>query len=320
MEPTDNPTRETSTSSALPVTKQVVYIVPEDGIIGRSRDEIDLITLCQSVWSGRWFVVGITALFTIASIAYALLATEWYRAEVLLAPAEEKSTLGLAAQLGGLANLAGITVGGGGTVEPVAVLKSRSFAKEFIEDLELLTLIFAEDWDSSAQRWKSKDPTDWPDIRDAVKYFDENIRSVREDALTGLVTLVIEWEDPEVASDWANLLVERLNDRMRQRALIDAESNVAYLEAELNRTSLVTLQQSIGRLLESEVQKLMLARGNEEFAFRVIDPAEPPKRRVWPKRTLIVLLSTFVGGVFAITVVLLRNAFLRGKRVLPLPQ
>jgi LPS O-antigen subunit length determinant protein (WzzB/FepE family) len=153
-----------------------------------------------------------------------------------------------------------------------------------------------------------------------VKYFDENIRSVREDALTGLITLVIEWEDPEVASEWANLLVERLNDRMRQRALIDAESSVAYLESELNRTSLVTLQQSIGRLLESEVQKLMLARGNEEFAFRVIDPAEPPKRRVWPKRTLIVLLSTFVGGVFAITVVLLRNAFLRGKRVLPLPQ
>src|SRR5690606_2767647 len=110
-----------------------------------------------------------------------------------------------------------------------------------------------------------------------IRYFDDNVRSISEDDETGLVTLTVEWIDPEIAAEWANILVERLNERMRRRALLEAESNVGYLQEELAKTGVVTLQQSISRLLESELQKLMLARGNEEFAFRVIDRAQVPK-------------------------------------------
>jgi uncharacterized protein involved in exopolysaccharide biosynthesis len=74
----------------------------------------------------------------------------------------------------------------------------------------------------------------------------------------------------------------------------------------------VTLQQSIGRLLESELQKLMLARGNEEFAFRVIDAASPPKERVRPKRALIAVVGTMLGGMLAVLIVFLSHA-IRGK-------
>jgi LPS O-antigen subunit length determinant protein (WzzB/FepE family) len=94
--------------------------------------------------------------------------------------------------------------------------------------------------------------------------------------------------------------VVRLNERLRERALREAETNVAFLRAELAQTSVVTLQQSIGRLLESELQKLMLARGNEEFAFRVIDAASPPKQRVRPKRAQIAILGTILGGMLAV--------------------
>jgi uncharacterized protein involved in exopolysaccharide biosynthesis len=292
------------------VPQRVVYVMPQDSVMIPAEDQIDLVQLWQTVWRGKWMIIAITAVFALAAIAYALLATEWYRADVLLAPAEEKSTQGLAAQLGGLASLAGISVGGGSTVEPIAVLKSREFAREFIEELGLLTVLLADDWDAEAQSWKDSNPAKWPDIRDAVKVFDENVRSVREDARTGLVTLSVQWKDPELAAEWANLLVKRLNDRMRKRALREAEANVNYLQRELGATNLVTLQQSIGRLLESELQKLMLARGSEEFSFRVIDRADPPKRRSSPKRTLIVVLATILGGIFATLVVIFRSVAL----------
>jgi uncharacterized protein involved in exopolysaccharide biosynthesis len=100
----------------------------------------------------------------------------------------------------------------------------------------------------------------------------------------------------------------RLNERMRAQALKEAETNVAFLQTELGRTSVVTLQQSIGRLLESELQKLMLARGNEEFAFRVIDAASPPKERVRPKRALIAVMGTVLGGLLAVFGVFLLHA------------
>ena len=159
----------------------------------------------------------------------------------------------------------------------------------------LLPVFFANKWDMQGGRWKSADAADWPDTRDGVKYFDEKVRSIQDDKKTGLITLAVEWKDAKLAADWANLLVDRVNDDLRARALREAESNVAYLQRELSGATIVTLQQSIGRLLDSELQKLMLARGKKEFAFRVIDRAETPKWRYRPQRALIVSFAFFLG-------------------------
>lgn len=288
--------------------ERLVYVMPEQGFGGTAEDEISLRELWDILWRGKWIIIAVTALFSVASVAYALLATEWYRAEVLLAPAEERSVQGLGGQLGGLAALAGVSVGGGGSAEPVAVLKSREFARAFIEDFDLVPVFFHEEWDEAGGTWLGDDPDEWPEIRDAIEHFHEKVLKVTEARDSGLVTLAIEWTDPEAAAAWASELVFRLNKRMRAHALKEAETNVAFLQMELGQTSVVTLQQSIGRLLESELQKLMLARGNEEFAFRVIDPAFPPKERVWPRRALIMFLGTMVGGMLSGLGVVLRQA------------
>ena len=273
-----------------------------------SEEEIRLAELWNIVWSGKWRIIGVTFVFAVLSVVYALVATEWFRAEALLAPAEERNVTPLQTQLGGIAALAGLSIGSGDTVEAVATLKSRDFAREFIEDHGLLTVLFADDWDAAGQRWLADDPREQPDMRDAVQYFHDHILRVSEDRATSLVTLAIEWTDPVVAAEWASVLVDRLNARMRERALEEAETNVTYLQEELAKTNVVTLQQAVGRLLESELQKLMLARGTQEFAFRIIDSAEPPKQRVRPKRTLVAIFGTLAGGVVGLIWVFLGHA------------
>jgi uncharacterized protein involved in exopolysaccharide biosynthesis len=99
---------------------------------------------------------------------------------------------------------------------------------------------------------------------------------------------------------------------LRERTLKEAEANVVYLQTEMATTNVVTLQQAVGRLVESELQKLMLARGTQEFAFRIIDPAQPPDRRFRPKRVLIVMVGTVVGGLLSLIGVFLGQA-LRGS-------
>jgi len=279
---------------------RLVYVLPDNLVAGQSNDEINLGELWSIVWQGKWIIVCIGALFAAVSVSYALLATEWYRAEVLLAPAEERSTQGISSQFGSLASLAGISIGGRGTAEPIAVLRSREFARDFIQDLDLMPVLFAEEWDVEAQRWKTEDAKEKPDIRDGVRILREDLIRVDQDSQTGLVILTVEWTDPDVAALWTSLLVARLNDRMRRQALEEAETNVAYLQSELSDVSVVAIQQSIGRLLEAELQKLMLARGSEEFSFRVIDSAIPPKKRSRPNRVLIVVLGTIFGGVLGI--------------------
>ncbi|MCC5888301.1 MAG: hypothetical protein JJT88_17850 [Gammaproteobacteria bacterium] len=296
--------------------ERLVYVVPREAL-GREADEISLLDLWNILWDGKWLGIAITGVVTIAAVIYALLATEIYRAEMLLAPAEERSTQGLAGQMGGLsglATLAGISVGGGGNAEPLAVLKSRGFLREFIEARDLMPVLFPDQWDEERGRWIVAAGDEEPDIRDGVRLLQEGVLSVSEEAGTGLVTVSVEWTDPDTAAEWANDLVARLNVRMRQRALVDAEQNVTYLQEQLAASSLVTLQQSIGRLLETELQKLMLARGNEEFAFRVLDPADAPKNRVRPNRTLIVALAMIAGGMLSLLVIFVRHA-VRSRKI-----
>ena len=292
---------------------RVVYVIPDDMGRQSNDDAIDLARLWNIVWQNKWLITGVTAVFAVASIAYALTLTHWYRSEVLLAPADEQTmNTGIAGQLGSLVGLAGISIGGGGSIEALAILRSRDFTRAFIEEQELLAVLFADKWDAESQSWLDEDSAEWPDYGDGVRYFDDNLRRISEDRETGLVTVAVEWTDPELAARWVELLVQRLNDYMRSRALKEAQANVDYLQAELAVTTVVALQQAVGRLLEREHQKLMLARGNEEFAFRVIDSAEVPETPSRPNRRLMVIVATIFGGIISVFFVLARN-FVRDR-------
>jgi uncharacterized protein involved in exopolysaccharide biosynthesis len=269
-----------------------------------------------TLWRGRWLILGFIVGFGCLSVASALLATEWYEAEVVLTPASTKNTQGLANVLGSLAGglgvgLADVTVGSPNTAEPIGVLKSREFARQFIEEQGLLHVLLADKWDAKAGHWKQTNPKKQPDMRDAVRYFDKHVLSVREDKRTGLVTVDIEWKSADAAASWANIIVDRLNEQMRARALAEAQAHVDYLRNELAQTNVVAVQQAISKLLETEMQKVMVARGNKQFAFRVVDPAAVPKWRSSPRRTVEVALGVLAGGLAGLFAVLVRES-LRG--------
>ena len=176
-----------------------------------------------------------------------------------------------------LAGLAGVNLNDeNNTDESLGVLKSRDFAREFIEDQRLLHVLLWKDWNAKAGRWKESDRQHQPDIRDAIRYFDESILIVNEDRKTGLVTLGIRWTNPVTAAAWANTIVDRLNSQMRARALTQGEANIDYLRQEMASTTQMNVQAAISQLIETELQKVMIARSNKEFAFQVIDHAEVP--------------------------------------------
>ena len=56
--------------------------------------EHDLDGLVQLMWRGRRLALLVTLLFVLAGTAYALLASKWYRGEVLLLPASTDATSG----------------------------------------------------------------------------------------------------------------------------------------------------------------------------------------------------------------------------------
>ncbi len=293
--------------------ERLVYVTAGQAFSGEADERISLRHAWNILWRGKVVVIAVTAIFALGSIAYALLAQEVYRAEVLLMPETQKSSADFGGQLGSLAALAGVNVGESGTVESMAVLRSRKFAQDFIKQYDLVPVFFAEDWDAVNERWLIEAPAEQPDVRDGIKFFHEEVLQVSEERSTGLVTLAVEWGDPDVAAEWASMLVQLLNDRLRERALQEAQTNVDYLQSEMANTTLFNMQASIGRLLEVELQKLMLAKGNEEFAFKVVDPATPPKERVRPKRAWTVIIGTILGGLLGVFTVLVLHSWRAGN-------
>jgi len=277
------------------------FVMVESGP-SSDEDEVDLFELIRTLLHAWKIIVGITILCTGLAVAYALYVPEVFKAETLLAPAQEEksgssSTL---SQFGGLAAMAGVSIPSDSNVEQViATLNSRKFLRTYINQNKLIPVLFDEIWDADNQAWMVPSVKNEPTEQKAIESFKACL-SVDEEKKSGLITLSISWKNPEVAAQWANDLVKQLNEQLREQAIADSKKRVGYLEQELAKTTLQDMRAVLYNLLESEKQKAMLANVNEDFALEVIDPALAPEKREKPKRKLIVAIGAICGGFFGI--------------------
>ncbi|ORJ58778.1 GNVR domain-containing protein [Geothermobacter hydrogeniphilus] len=274
-------------------------------------DEIDLFALAQVVWCGRKILICWFLLFAMVSAGVSLMLPDIFRAEVLLAPAQqdEKSNLpGTLGSLSGLASLAGISLGGKSSDEAVAILQSREFLWDFVKRHKLLPKLFPDDWDSTKKKWSDPDPEDQPGLWDAYRLLAEDgVINLVTEKDSDLLRLQLEWPDPVLAAEWANMLVQDLNTYLRQREILSSQKNLKYLQDELQRVVTVEQRQALFSLISQEQQKAMLANTQEEFVFRVLDKASPPDKKAKPKRALIVVIASLLGGFLGLLFLFVRE-------------
>jgi len=106
---------------------------PNRDLGGIDGEPVDLRQLTATVWSGKWFIVGVTALITLVALAWATLSTPVYRADALVRIEPNR-----AAQLE-------ISTIGGGMRRPlslladaeIAVIRSRSVLGEVVDSAGL---------------------------------------------------------------------------------------------------------------------------------------------------------------------------------------
>lgn len=211
-------------------------------------------------------------------------------------PADSSGGSDLSGSVAGLAALAGVNLGdeSGNTEEAIAILESRLFVRDFIVEKVPLSALFPDDWDASAQTWRQELESP-PTLNDGVRYFLEDVMVVRRLTKGQALKIGITWRDRELAAQWANELIDRLNATMRERALQSAEQSLSYLRSELERVTVVEVRQGIFGLIEEQVKRVMLANVTPQFAFKIIDPAVAPDEDDYHSPRLILML---LGGVF----------------------
>ncbi|HHC6478573.1 TPA: Wzz/FepE/Etk N-terminal domain-containing protein [Vibrio parahaemolyticus] len=296
-------------------------------------DEIDLRELFAALWKGKLIIIVTTFVFAVGAVLYALSLPNIYKSDALLAPAESSNGGGLskmAGQLGGLAALAGVNLGSGESSQTdlaVQVMKSRQFVEAFINEHDLLVpLMAAKDWDLASNQLildeKVYNPRtgEWlreaeglrgatPTAQEAFEVFSKEVLSVSQDKESGLYTVSVKQFSPYLAQQWVNWLIEDINKVMRERTIAETSQNLAYLNLQLQKTAVTDMQSTFYKLIEEQTKSLMLAEVQEEFIFKIVDPAVVPELKDGPKRALICVLGTLLGGILGMAIVIIRFAF-----------
>ena len=297
--------------------------------LSRYDNQIELRELIKVLWRGKFWIIGVTFIAAVTSVFMALSLPNIYRAEMLLAVDEGDSggLAGLAAQYGGIAGLAGISLPSFGTGDKnvgLAKLQSRQFITDFLENHNILPELMAveaynretgelvydsEVYDELSNTWvRDVQPPllNKPSDQEATLVF-QGILGVSENIETGFVTVSIDHFSPLIAYEWVTWLVDDLNREMMLEAVAEAQQSVDYLTEQLASTQVVALEQVFYSLIEEQMKTIMLANSRPEYLFKTIDPAIAPEMKFRPRRALICILGTLLGGMLGVAGVLVRQ-------------
>jgi len=270
-------------------------------------DEIDLRELFGALWAGSRKIIAITAVFAFVSVIYALSLSDQFKATVLLAPAQSDSSdlSGALGQLGGLASLAGVDIGGGDSSEAQMaqeIMKSWSFIDVFIAENNISVEVYAaEGWsrgsnelqidddiyDAETKTWLVENdntgevgpPSSWV----LFQAFSERL-VVSENKKSGLVSVSIEYYSPQIAKQWLDMYVAAINAHMQQRQMEKVTNNINYLQAQIENTSIAEMREVFYTIIAEQTKNKMLAEASPEYAFVAVSPSMVPEEKSQPQR------------------------------------
>lgn len=291
------------------------------------ESETDLRELMSVLRAGSRKIITITAVFTFISIIYAFSVPNYYKATVLLAPAQSESSdlSGALGQLDGLASLAGVNIGASKNTEAQIaqeIMKSWSFIDSFISknfisvevyaakgwNRESNELLIDDDlYDVETNTWFVKDdntgevgiPSSWQ----LFESFSERLL-VLENNKSNLISVSIEHYSPYLAKQWLDMYIAAINTHMQQRQMTKVTENINYLQAQIDTTSIAEMREVFYNIIEEQMKNKMLAEASPEYAFVAVSPSMVPEEKSKPQRVLIIILGTLLGMMLSIIIVL----------------
>ena len=293
-------------------------------------DQIDLRELFGVLWADKIKIIVIRAIFGVASLIYSLSMPNQYKATALLAPAQsdDGGLSGNLGQLGGLASLAGVNIGGSESSESQIaqeIMQSWNFVESFIADNEIAVEVYAADgWSRESNQLKIDDDvyeveTDsWlvendhtgkdgpPSSWQLYEAFSDKLY-MSEDKVSGLVSVSIEYYSPQIAKEWLDLYISAINKHMQGRQVEKVSNNISYLKAQIEKTAIAEMQEVFYTLIAEQTKKKMVAEASPDYAFVAVSPSMVPEEKSQPQRALIFILGTLMGGILSVLLVLVMH-------------
>lgn len=303
---------------------------------------VDFSEIFATVWRQKLKVIGFTFICAVLSVIYALSQPNIYRSTIHLVPTQNESggLSSLASKYGGLAAMAGINIGSGegNKIEhAVELMQSWPYLERVFNEYQLKETFFATDgwneetdsliydesvYDVEAKAWveemplfgsklESLEPTSYETY---VRFMKHNFNVSLDDEL-GILSMSITHYSPNEAHRIVNLLVEDVNQYFKLEDQREALASIKFIEEKIASTSNTSMLEVFYGMVESHTQTLMLTEVNAEYLVKTLIPAKIPEEKVGPKRLLILILGTVIGGLIAVAAVIVKEFLGRNRTV-----
>jgi uncharacterized protein involved in exopolysaccharide biosynthesis len=199
---------------------------------GVSESRINWMNILSILWNSRKFIGIVTGIVTVLALIISLILPESFKSTAVILPDADKSKLSSLGGISDLAAMAGISVGGEGSIVKLypTILKSESVlrsviyakyqTKEFSDSVNLI------------QYWRIKDKNPERDYEVAL----QNLRAgldVAMDLKTAVLTMSIETSEPQLSADILNTVISAMEKFIRIKRNTNASEQRKWIEARL---------------------------------------------------------------------------------------
>lgn len=284
------------------------------------HDDINVRELFSIIWNKKKFLAISLSFSAVIAIIIALYLPNIFTSSAILSPADDQQSNAGMSQAAGLASIVGMTLpaqAADKTTEAIERVQSfEFFNKFFLPNILLKDLMAVSRWNSESNdisyirslinspegTWRNEEPSS----QSAYKQY-KKMMTISQDKKTSFVTLSIKHKSPFVAQEWAQLIIDKINQSMRDEDKNKALRSVKYLNTQIRQTSYEQVKQSISALQQQQFKSLMLIEANDDYIFKVLNSPIAPEFKSEPRRSLIVIFGTLIGVMLSIFFVLINH-------------
>ncbi|MDA3838910.1 MAG: Wzz/FepE/Etk N-terminal domain-containing protein [Candidatus Delongbacteria bacterium] len=265
-------------------------------------DEFNIYNLIRNLWKDKYQVVIITMIFAVVSIVYSLRVDHLYEVNSVIKPAEASAETSLESS----GNLMGFSLGGY-TGTPVInqiliTLKSNTFLEILYKKYQNEERLFGDGLAELDKTEPDKLLREQKKYDSAIKLLQKVIKfAVNTDHNT--IGLSVKLKDKYFAYELMNELLFSLRNYIRKQNVENLQSDIEFYQDLIDRTKDPRVIQMLEKKLSDKIEDKFVLSSN---VFTVVNKPFVPSKRIYPKRSFMVVMTTFLGGLFSVLIVSLK--------------
>ena len=132
--------------------------------------------------------------------------------------------------------------------------------------------------------------------------------------MTSFVKISFSHKSPEIAKNWLEIIIFNINESMRLEDIRASQKYINFLNESQQSINVQYLKVVTSRLLENQMQTLMLASSNDSYVFKTIDSPIMPELKSSPNRAIICIAITIFGGILSVLLILFKHYLIVQKK------